>query len=363
MSLTTWSRIRFRSAYSYAIVVNGKGPAVNGFGEEFGDDEEETSSNVVIKNNDIRDIKCWTKEIPATLIDGEVQNDARGAIFQMIDTLTGDGLALNTDEGTNKGTYRSNPVADMQLFVAQAIHDGTLTPDSDPVLQTQVNTLSPDLVEWATTGASLTPSYRCGGDSMHHVGKGVVGIRVEETRGFEIVNNNLVGIENFSLLPHGACEDYHKKTSSENSGEQQMGNVRGLSVAAFRPFETPSGNARQNKIIANTIKDVTTLNKKQYYIIGIDVQGDGEGLDINGNDIEIKPTPDNYDPEKHVPIRIRENVDSSTVRKSGNKENRNLRELEEGADAAVAGQRGGGCPFTHSRASSQSGPNPHLQDL
>jgi len=51
---------------SYAFLVHGKGPAVNDVTEDFdeNDDDSETSSNVVIRNNDIRNIKCWTKEIP-----------------------------------------------------------------------------------------------------------------------------------------------------------------------------------------------------------------------------------------------------------------------------------------------------------
>ena len=52
---------------SYALSVHGRGPAINGFGEEFNEEDEgETSSHVTIRNNNIRNIKCWTKEIPGT---------------------------------------------------------------------------------------------------------------------------------------------------------------------------------------------------------------------------------------------------------------------------------------------------------
>jgi len=64
-----------------------------------------------------------------------VQTDARGAVFQLKDTFTNRGLAMNDD-----GTYKGNVVADMQIFVAQAIHED-IFPDDDPVLQTAVNTV------------------------------------------------------------------------------------------------------------------------------------------------------------------------------------------------------------------------------
>jgi len=48
----------------YAFLVHGRGPAVNDFTEDFNENDSETSSNAIIRNNDIRNIKCWTKEVP-----------------------------------------------------------------------------------------------------------------------------------------------------------------------------------------------------------------------------------------------------------------------------------------------------------
>jgi len=163
---------------------------------------------VIIRNNQIRNIKCWTKEIPATIIDEVLQNDARGSVFQMRDTFTGKGMAINDDY-----TYKGNVVSDMQIFVAQAILDGTL-PSDDPVLQTGINTIAQSLIDWATGGYSYEPYYRCNGDSMHHVGKGIVVIRVEDTKGFRIQNNHITNVQNLSLMPHQGCDDYHALASS-----------------------------------------------------------------------------------------------------------------------------------------------------
>ena len=169
----------------------------------------------------------------------------RGSIFQFKDTFTKKGMSMYED-----GRYMGNVVADMQIFVAQAIHDGTF-PDDHPILQTAQNTISEDMVEWATSGKSYTPYYRCNGDSMHHVGKGVIIIRVEDTKGFQIVNNRIVNFENLSLMPHDECDDLHALTSAENPTEQSMGNVRGISVASFRPYSGSTKNLVEGNIITD----------------------------------------------------------------------------------------------------------------
>ena len=51
---------------SYAFLIHGIGPAIGGQGMVFDTDPERCSSNIVIENNDISDLVCWTKEIPGT---------------------------------------------------------------------------------------------------------------------------------------------------------------------------------------------------------------------------------------------------------------------------------------------------------
>lgn len=51
-------------------------------------------------------------------------------------------MSINDD-----GTYKGNVVADMQIMVAKAIHDETLT--DTPALQTVHSTIDLELVEWA----------------------------------------------------------------------------------------------------------------------------------------------------------------------------------------------------------------------
>ena len=74
----------------YAFLVHGKGSAVGGFGDVQDTDAynaSATSDNIVIVNNNVQNIKCFTNEVLATVVDGGVQNDARGAILQFYNAL------------------------------------------------------------------------------------------------------------------------------------------------------------------------------------------------------------------------------------------------------------------------------------
>lgn len=55
--------LRLIEGPAYAFLVHGNGPAVGGFGEGLSSDESMTSSNVVIRNNQISNIKNWNDEI------------------------------------------------------------------------------------------------------------------------------------------------------------------------------------------------------------------------------------------------------------------------------------------------------------
>ena len=144
----------------------------------------------------------------AAVVDGAVQNDARGAVFQWVDTVTGKGIALNDD-----GTYKGNVVADMQIMVAKAIQDGVLT--NTDLLQTGVNTLAPSVVEWAED-PSLTfdPKYRCNADSMHHVSLS------KARRGFVFVTESRA--HNILIFLHAQTttgrQGYYRNSSRRHGG-------------------------------------------------------------------------------------------------------------------------------------------------
>jgi hypothetical protein len=148
------------------------------------EDVDESSKNIVIRDNTISNVKCFTPEYPVVVskMNGKPINDARAAIFQFEDTFKDRDLALNRADGT----YKGNIVSHAQILVAQAILRG-IFPRNHAVMQNKINTIPLSIVRWAegiqvgTRVPKLKPQYRCHGDSMHHFNKGIVGIRLEET--------------------------------------------------------------------------------------------------------------------------------------------------------------------------------------
>jgi len=91
-----------------------------------------------------------------------------------------------------------------------------------------------------------------------------------------------------SVLPFTECTDYHQGASSENPTEQQMGNVRGISVAAFRDDENVNGVPGFNIVEGNSIKNLKSVHPN-YKVIGVDVQGNSGGLLMQNNVIDLVP--------------------------------------------------------------------------
>ena len=287
----------------------------------------------------------------AAVVNGVVQNDVRGAVFQWVDTVTGKGIAMNED-----GTYKGNVVADMQVMVTKAIHEGVLT-DTD-LLQTGVNTIDASIVEWAESGElTFDPQYRCDGDAMHHVNKGIITIRVEDTEGFTIQHNKIHRVQSVSVEPFAECTDFHAGQSPENIGQSQLGDVRGISIAATRAF----GPTQDCRLYGNDISDVDSEEGK--VVIGIDVQGETSGITIARNKVNLKSKEKGHDEasEKYIGLRLRENVDGSSVNiAASNKihdgiENlaheRRLRNSFHGSPHGHVGLEWehGGCPFAKKR--------------
>eukprot|EP01083_Nonionella_stella_P066035 173599_1 len=298
----------------YAFLVHGKGPAVGGQGDYFDNTTATTtSSNVVIKDNTISNIKCWNNEVPALyeLCEGEgcIMHDPRGAIFQTIKTFDQDSPYLAMD---SKGRYRGNVVSDMQIMVAQAIIDGVL--QDMPDRQTKPNSINQDIVKWAIDKKKKEPQYVCNGDSMHHVMKGIIPIRVEETAGFLIEGNTIANIENKSFKPFSKCIHYHAFASYENENQFQGGNVRAISVAAVRGYGNGNRNAqiKDNKIFG------ADSDQDDVVVIGIDVQGDSKDMKIVGNFVNVgNHLSPNKDPnDKFISLRVRKDAQSITLEKN-----------------------------------------------
>ena len=116
---------------------------------------------------------------------------------------------------------------------------------------------------------------------MHHVMKGMIMIRVEDTEGFDISGNIISNVENLSPKPYGNCYDYHIGTSNENLKKQQGGNVRSISVAADRAYENQESSIKNNYVCA-------TSSANANYVIGIDIQGDSQGIKVTQNKVDLE---------------------------------------------------------------------------
>ena len=205
-------------------------------------------------------------------------NDARGAVFQLIRSSDKAPIAINKD-----GTYKGNIVADIQIMVAKAIIDGVI--QRTPQLQTVVNSLDETIIDWASSSDGVyEPKYRCNGDSMHHVTKGIAIIRVEEAVGFKIVQNTISGVTNLSPAPFDECYDYHKGANVHNAMDkaslQQGANIRGIAVAAVTGFDR-----NPSLIASNTVNNFISDNAR--VIAGIDIQGQSDSIVIRKNTVNL----------------------------------------------------------------------------
>ena len=241
----------------YVFLVHGKGPAVGGFGEAQAENADALSNNVAILNNNAQNIKCFTNEVLATVVDGAVQNDARGAILQFYDAL--DEEYIGMDETSGVYTYTGNANLDAQIMVGKALNAGLL---GDNILQTNVNSVSLPLVDWAEgVNTSYAPNFRCNGDSMHHVIKGSIMFRVEDCQGFNIKGNTIDDVGILSKGPVELCADFHKGASFADGSDRMLADLRGISVAAVSAYDDAlnSGNDASS-ISHNTITNVDILS-------------------------------------------------------------------------------------------------------
>ena len=243
--------------------------------------------------------------ISATVVNGLVMNDARGAVLQLIRSTDNNLIAMNRD-----GTYRGNVVANMQIMVAKAIHDGVL--QNSPELQTTVNSIDKTIIDWASSGNGSTywPRYRCNGDSMHHVHKGIAVIRIEDTIGFKVKNNIISNIINLSLVPFDQCTDYHKQVAIVNAEDeenlQEGPNIRGISVAAVSGYSSKVFS----KIRDNKIGEFFSNNAN--IIVGIDIQGEADSISIVRNKVNLRNGAGRDPNDVYVALRLGKGIAGGT---------------------------------------------------
>ena len=333
----------------YALLVHGKGPAVGGFGDMQSSDASELSNSVEIVNNIVQNIKCFTNEILATVVDGGVQNDARGAVLQFYNALDEAYIGMDETE-TGTYTYTGNAILDAQIMIGKALNQGLL---GDNILQKSVNSVSLPLIEWAEgNNSTFAPSFRCNGDSMHHVVKGSIMFRVEDCQGFMIKGNTIDNVEILSKSPVEVelCADFHKGASTLDGSDRMVADLRGISVAAVSAYDDllDTGNGKGASSISNN--SITNFKSEAAELIaGIDIQGFSEGVDIENNYVNLDASVADDSNDKWVGLRIRQTASDIFVKQNNNfvqgKSQENRRKLPKTAGETEWPSTG--CPFGH----------------
>ena len=332
----------------YVFLVHGKGPAVGGFGEMQAEDADALSNNVEILNSNAQNIKCFTYEVLATVVDGAVQNDARGAILQFYNSL--DEVYIGLDETSGVYTYTGNANLDAQIMIGKALNQGLL---GDNILQTNVNSVGLTLVDWAEgINPSYAPNFRCNGDSMHHVIKGSIMFRVEDCQGFNIQGNTIDDVEILSKGPVDLCVDFHKGAAFADGSERMLADLRGISVAAVSAYDDALSSGNDASLIShNTITNFKSQSAN--LIAGIDIQGFSEGVDIENNYVDLDSAVGDVSGDKWVGLRIRESASAIFVKKNNNfvqgeiqERRRKLPEYHP-LPAGDSEWPSNGCPFGH----------------
>lgn len=192
----------------YGIAINGRGVAVFGFPADL----STVTRNVWIKNVTLSNHKGHIRETPSLkviddsgVVTGHSQNDPVGALFQT-QNVDGDGQLVTID---SSGIYVGNVVSDAQLIVAKAIHDNF----DFGSLSTKRNSITPVTIQWANgeTGRESLRStisdsgvaigtYSFNGDSMFHVNKGVIGLKLDGGSHVHVANCKMYGISNTGAI-------------------------------------------------------------------------------------------------------------------------------------------------------------------
>lgn len=203
---------------NYGILIHVPGVAVNDFIEE--DYNGILSKNISLTNVNIIDIQAHINEIIGiSQIDGSgVQTDPSGSVFQ-IDKVK-----------DSEGTPVHNVLADAQIYLARFCLENNIKCG-------RMN-ITLDLCDWyegkITYSQLLDKGYKfkCNGDSMFHVNKGLHGIRLDGLKNAEIHNCNIFNIKNSGCM---GDEDHTGKYLISHDQQERHGyngaNTSGLQLS------------------------------------------------------------------------------------------------------------------------------------
>ena len=228
---------------AYGILLNKIGVAVNGFPNRTNSITERSSNNIIIKNTIIKNLDANIREIIAlTNNGGGAMIDPIGSVFQIfnIDTITGEPITV-TSFDPNKAKYIGNVIADAQLFVTKAILEGEFCGSIDE-FSIKRSSISQDIIDWSESDKTLDninfkrEDFRCNGDSMFHVNKGLIALKIDNTIDSNIKDINIQNIKNIGNDGNNICgniESYFSHPKATNFG-YNGDDVYGITLAGSK---------------------------------------------------------------------------------------------------------------------------------
>jgi hypothetical protein len=156
----------------YGVLVKDEGFAVNDFvnAAQVISEKKKKTNNVFLNNVNVENLVCRVDEVIAL--------STKGGLGATVDVA---GSVLQIDKITSSEKYVPTALSELQLFLAKI--------SLEYKIPLGKNNISLDLLSWANNSENVSNllkkgyKYKCGGDSMAHMNKGIIAFR------FDALNN------------------------------------------------------------------------------------------------------------------------------------------------------------------------------
>lgn len=173
----------------YGIVIKDEGFAVNDFvnAAQVLQEKKKKTNNVFLYNVNVQNLVCRVDEVIAM--------STKGGLGATVDVA---GSVLQIDKITREEKYLPTSLSELQLLLARI--------SLDYKIPLGKNNISLDILSWANNSENVSNllkkgyKYKCGGDSMFHYSKGIIGFRFDALNNLLVKKCSLQGITNVAVL-------------------------------------------------------------------------------------------------------------------------------------------------------------------
>lgn len=252
---------------SYGFLLNPMGAAVMGFPRQ----SEQSAQDVLFENVQVRRQRANVSEVVALARGGKVVTDPVGAVFMIhnANPRSGEPLTISSFEDP-EAIYVGNVLANAQALVAKA----ALAKEFPFYFDVSRMSIDQGVLDWIEQEQPLSsiiaePSdYLCNGDTMFHVNKGVIGLKIDGAQGVRMRGVSVRDLENFGAVGSGLCGDYEFSHPGATLPGYGGAKVRGISIAG-------SSDVRLHGV------RVSDLSSQWGSVYGVDLLTDSENVEIH----------------------------------------------------------------------------------